>query len=77
MPQTILQKFEKNSYLSGDSADYIDAMYESYLQDQDSVSDEWKNYFSSLGKNDISHAAIRDALKQSATLPLPLPLPLP
>src|SRR5438105_300859 len=59
--------FEKNSYLSAGD-DYIDDLYESYLADPASVSDEWQNYFSSLQNNtpDISHAAIRQQLRDIA-----------
>ncbi|HLB58253.1 MAG TPA: hypothetical protein VJL60_05515, partial [Gammaproteobacteria bacterium] len=69
---SVLDEFEQSSYLSGESAGYIDSLFEAYLQDPNSVSDEWKNYFSSLPKSgsgsdgsvDISHADIREALKR-------------
>ncbi|MDP1575056.1 MAG: 2-oxoglutarate dehydrogenase E1 component [Coxiellaceae bacterium] len=58
------QQFEANSYLAGDSAGYVDDLYESYLADPNSVSDHWKNYFASIqnGSPDISHAMMRDQL---------------
>src|SRR3990167_8762209 len=81
---SVLQQFENSSYLSGDSAAYIEDLFESYLLDPNSVSAEWKNYFASLPKKngaaDISHEAIRDTLQKDAnnriatTSALPLPL---
>lgn len=48
----------QNSYLiNGD--DYIEDLYELYLQNPDSVSLEWKKYFQSLGKDTVSHEQIR------------------
>ena len=70
MQKSTLQQFENSSYLSGDSAAYIEGLFESYLQDPHSVSEHWKNYFSSLPKNgaaEISHEVIRDALRTVAT----------
>lgn len=65
------QQFESNSYLSGDSADYVDALYESYLADPNAVSDHWKNYFASIqnGSPDVSHAMMRDQLRHISVSP--------
>ena len=61
---SVLDQFESSSYLSGDSADYIEALYEAYLNDQNSVSAEWQQYFSSLpavnGAVETSHADVRE-----------------
>ena len=48
------------------SAPYIEALYESFLKDPNSVSDDWKIYFETLPKNsdnetDISH---KDVIKK-------------
>ena len=70
---SVPDQFESSSYLSGDSAGYIEALYESYLENPDNVSDHWQQYFSSLpkvnGSAEISHADVRDALLMSATQP--------
>src|SRR3989338_4142457 len=60
------KEFEQNAYLSGESAGYVEALYEAYLKNPDDVNDRWKNYFSSFGSGDISHENIRDALKRES-----------
>ncbi|MCX7125794.1 MAG: 2-oxoglutarate dehydrogenase E1 component, partial [Gammaproteobacteria bacterium] len=67
----INKEFEQTSYLSGDSAGYIDDLYETYLQDPNQVSDHWKNYFSSIQTNqkEVSHEQIRDQLREGASQP--------
>ena len=68
-----MNPFESSSYLSADSADYIDALYEAYLDDPNQVEPHWRAYFSSLpkinGTEDVSHAAIRDAFREMAAGP--------
>lgn len=83
---SLLDQFESSSYLSGESAGYIEALYEAYLENPANVSDHWRDYFASLPKSgsekltDISHADIRDVLKKivvnrgASLLPFPLPL---
>ncbi|WP_435103165.1 2-oxoglutarate dehydrogenase E1 component [Arhodomonas sp. AD133] len=58
------ERFLRNSYLSGSNATYIEALYEAYLSDPDSVPAEWRGYFQGLeagegvtGK-DIPHSPI-------------------
>lgn len=72
--------FEKTAYLSGESAGYLDDLYETYLHDPAQVSEHWRNYFSSLqnGQQDISHEVIREQLiskAHTATCPLSPSLP--
>lgn len=52
----------KSSMMIGADADYVDALYESYLEDAQSVSPEWRNYFSGIKgeAQDIPHAPIRE-----------------
>lgn len=69
-----MDAFEKNSYLSGESAPYIESLYEAYLENPAHVSEHWQQYFSALPKNnknvaEISHADMRDALRFTATQP--------
>ncbi len=47
------------SYLSAGD-EYIDALYEDYLRDAESVSTEWRKYFQSLGADTVSHQDVRD-----------------
>ncbi|OGT45460.1 MAG: 2-oxoglutarate dehydrogenase E1 component [Gammaproteobacteria bacterium RIFCSPHIGHO2_12_FULL_38_11] len=70
-------QFEKTSYLSGDSAGYIDDLYETYLQDPNKVPDHWKNYFSSIqtDKKEFSHEAIREQLIAQSQSASPLQSP--
>ena len=62
------KEFENTAYLAGDSAGYLDDLYETYLHDPNQVDAHWRHYFASLqnGKHDISHEAIRDQLKHAA-----------
>lgn len=54
-----------SSYLSGGSAAYVEGLYESFLKDNQSVSQEWRDYFVQLPKgnggqsSDVSHDDIR------------------
>ncbi len=66
-----MNEFQKNSYLSAESAGYIEALYEVYLENPAQVSDHWRDYFSSMPKDtaEISHADIRDALRSTASQP--------
>lgn len=64
-------ELQKSTYLSGNSADYVEALYEAYLKAPHSVSEEWSRYFSSLdqSKQDVSHADIRDYFEYIAHAP--------
>lgn len=67
--------FEKGSYLSAQSAEYIEALYEAYLSDPQSVDEQWEQFFSALPSNagngapEFSHAQIRQALQLMAKQP--------
>ena len=65
-----MQALLDNSYLSGGNAAFIEALYDNYLQDPDSVAGEWRAYFASLhpggAARDIAHAPIRAAFIQRA-----------
>ena len=57
-----------SSGLTGASADYLEALYEDYLNEPSSVSEDWQNYFSSFSSgykanNNESHSAIREHFK--------------
>ncbi|MEX0450541.1 2-oxoglutarate dehydrogenase E1 component [Spiribacter sp. 218] len=58
------------SYLNGTNANYIEALYEHYLADPDSVESHWRDYFRDLESmdpsrvRDIPHGPIREAFEQ-------------
>lgn len=71
MTSSNLQREWAQSYLSGGSMAYVDALYEDYLQDPDSVPADWQDIFASLPavdgeKDDISHRAIREYFLRAA-----------
>ena len=43
--------------LSGANADYLDALYEQYLKDPASVSEDWRRYFGALDSEPTAEAA--------------------
>lgn len=70
MPKQSMQAFQKNAYLAGVNADYVEQLYEIYLQNPESVDSEWKNYFASLNQDqtttDFSHEQIRRQFQHMA-----------
>jgi 2-oxoglutarate dehydrogenase E1 component len=71
MSSSDLQNEWASSYLSGGSMAYVDSLYEDYLADPASVSDDWQAIFSALPKvngaaKEISHRDIRDHFLQNA-----------
>ena len=58
------------SYLFGGNAPYIDELYESYLENQDAVSPEWKRYFDQIqvlpGPRDVPHEPVRELIGRIA-----------
>ncbi len=61
----LLEMLRKTSALSGGNATFIEDLYESYLQDPNSVDEAWRNRFDSLIKEsanettDIAHGPVR------------------
>jgi 2-oxoglutarate dehydrogenase E1 component len=65
----MMMQNRKTSFLFGDNVPYIEQLYESYLDDADSVSKEWRGYFEALqsvpavdgsSRIDVPHAAVID-----------------
>lgn len=54
--------------LFGGNANAVEALYEKYLSDPDSVAAEWRDYFKTLGADDaeVLHSVIRDELLKGA-----------
>lgn len=68
MSNLSMENQQKNSYLFGGNAGYIETLYEQYLNNPQTVSPSWRKYFEDLlsGGQDISHARIRDYFLQLA-----------
>lgn len=71
MSDSDLQKEWASSYLSGGSMAYVDALYEDYLANPNSVSAEWQKVFAALPKingqdKDVSHREVRDYFLDNA-----------
>ncbi|USZ14017.1 2-oxoglutarate dehydrogenase E1 component [Moraxella sp. FZFQ2102] len=50
-----------NTELAADSAAYVEALYEQYLEDKNSVSEDWQTYFADYRQdNDAPHNAIKE-----------------
>ncbi|WP_119343056.1 2-oxoglutarate dehydrogenase E1 component [Facilibium subflavum] len=51
-----------SSQFSGASSAYLDAIYEDYLNNPNSVEPSWRQYFDSIanGQHDVSHAQVRE-----------------
>ena len=64
-----IKKFARNSHLSGGNADFVEALYERYLSDPDSVDRAWKRYFDGLGGDgaaEVPHSAVRRSIQIAA-----------
>lgn len=71
MPEGVMKAWLESSHLSGNNSAYIEELYESYLDNAHSVSDEWREVFDSLPKVDGSsveyrHSEIREEFKELA-----------
>ncbi|QDP01505.1 2-oxoglutarate dehydrogenase E1 component [Thalassotalea sp. PS06] len=73
MPEGVMKAWLESSHLSGNNAAYIEELYESYLENAHSVSDEWRKIFDELPaldgvKVETNHAVIRDQFRELAKL---------
>ncbi|MCA0403365.1 MAG: 2-oxoglutarate dehydrogenase E1 component [Proteobacteria bacterium] len=71
MSDSDLQQEWASSYLSGGSMAYVDALYEDYLANPNSVSAEWQKVFAALPKingqdKEVSHREVRDYFLENA-----------
>jgi 2-oxoglutarate dehydrogenase complex dehydrogenase (E1) component-like enzyme len=71
----MMQQSRGNSYLFGGNAAYVEELYESYLDNPGSVSDQWRNYFDQMQhvpaadgsqSPDVAHAPIVQSFAQRA-----------
>ncbi|MDX1490031.1 MAG: 2-oxoglutarate dehydrogenase E1 component [Pseudohongiellaceae bacterium] len=70
MHNSIMELMWSTGHLSGGNANYVEQLYDQFLQDPDSVSPEWKQFFQSLpqisdsSQSDISHLEIQEHFKK-------------
>jgi 2-oxoglutarate dehydrogenase E1 component len=71
----MMQEYRSNSYLFGGNAPYVEEMYEAYLDNPGSVSDNWRQYFDALqnvpavdgsDSRDVPHAPVVESFAQRA-----------
>ncbi len=63
MRDNSMQALWRTSHISGGNAVYIEAMYENYIQDPNSVPPQWRSYFERLPKSngadqDVPHSTV-------------------
>ncbi|TLU61340.1 2-oxoglutarate dehydrogenase E1 component [Thalassotalea litorea] len=71
MPEGVMKAWLGSSHLSGNNAAYIEELYESYLENAHSVSDEWRKIFDELPaldgvKVETNHSVIREQFRELA-----------
>lgn len=68
-----MQQFKANSYLADNNASYIETLYENYLKNPSSISEEWRDYFKSIANghagHEISHETVRAQFRELAKQP--------
>ncbi len=73
MQENIRQIMLKAGHLSGDSLDYVNGLYEAWIDDPTSVPTEWQNYFTDLPRingnqhADVSHANVINQFRGLST----------
>lgn len=75
MQESVMQAWWNSSHMAGGNIAYVEELYEAYLDDPKSVSDEWRSTFDKLPKVDgvsleTKHSAIREEFKKMAALGL-------
>lgn len=71
MQESPMERWWKSSHISGGNAAYVEELYETFLTDPNSVSEQWRTYFEKLPSNgsvnqDVPHSTIRDHFVQLA-----------
>jgi 2-oxoglutarate dehydrogenase E1 component len=73
MQKSVMKAWWDSSHLSGGNATYIEEMYEAYLDDAQSVSEEWRGIFEKLPKVEgvgveTKHSLVREQFRGLAAL---------
>ena len=71
MHEGVMKAWLESSHLYGGNVAYVEELYESYLDDATSVSDEWREVFEQLPKVDgvdvdVKHSEIRAQFSELA-----------
>jgi 2-oxoglutarate dehydrogenase E1 component len=73
MQQSVMKAWWDSSHMAGGNATYIEQMYEAYLDDPQTVSEEWRGIFEQLPKLDgveieTKHSIVREQFRSLASL---------
>ena len=73
MQQSVMKAWWDSSHMAGGNATYIEQMYEAYLDEPQSVSEEWRGIFEQLPKLDgveieTKHSLVREQFRTLASL---------
>ncbi|WJG10967.1 2-oxoglutarate dehydrogenase E1 component [Aliiglaciecola sp. LCG003] len=73
MQQSVMKAWWESSHMAGGNAAYVEELYEAYLDDPSSVSQQWRTIFDALPKLDgveldSNHSQIREQFKALAAL---------
>ncbi|MGK0382611.1 MAG: 2-oxoglutarate dehydrogenase E1 component, partial [Flavobacteriales bacterium] len=73
MQQSVMKAWWDSSHMAGGNATYIEQMYEAFLDDAKSVSEEWRGIFEQLPKLDgveieTKHSIVRDQFRALASM---------
>jgi 2-oxoglutarate dehydrogenase E1 component len=73
MQESVMKAWWDSSHMAGANAAYVEALYEAYIDDPQSVSDSWRQVFDDLPKVDgveleSNHSQIREQFKKLAAL---------
>lgn len=64
MAESFLERMQRSSHMAGNNVAYIESLYESFLEDPNSVPGEWREYFQKLPrvdgalKSDVPHSTV-------------------
>ncbi|BFT30248.1 2-oxoglutarate dehydrogenase E1 component [Alteromonas sp. D210916BOD_24] len=73
MQESVMKAWWESSHMAGANAAYVEELYETYLDDPQSVSENWRQIFDNLPKVDgveleTNHTAIKNQFRQLAAL---------
>ncbi|RKF19522.1 2-oxoglutarate dehydrogenase E1 component [Alginatibacterium sediminis] len=71
MQNGVMQSWLDSSHLAGGNSTYVEELYEAYLEDPNSVSEQWQEVFAKLpavenSSQEIAHTPIRDYFRRLA-----------
>lgn len=75
-----MEQWWDNSFLFGGNSAYLETLYDAYLQDPNSIDDNWRNYFDKIHQEapgEVSHEAIKAAFKNLVKYPQATSEPAP